>query len=668
MLAVIIDLNVKEICEYTGLSSCLQLKIPGQTLLSYITSELKYAGVNDVIVYSKYYTECTENITLCKTLDSLQICLRKHKNENMFLVYSDGYFEFDSKKIKESAECLLSFNVTDCNNGYVCSYMSVCDFTTEYEAFADAEGRELLASDSSKGRICCAEQYKRLSGIKDYKVLCNDVLNLKTSISLPEVAEGVYVDSAVPKGDFVIVPPVYFGENVQIESGCIIGPGTVIGDNTLVSKKSCVKNSLIMKDCFISSGCFTDNIICCPNVSVRRNTAVFSGSVLGHDCTVGEGMCIENQSLIRPYTKVSDYKNSYINYKLSDNDSPAGFYGYTPEKASVLGGVLGSVYQEKRVGILCNGEINAQILRFSLLSGFMSAGVKCYDFGFGFQSQLLFFINFCELDYGIYIDGNDNGTFISFIDKNGENIPKDDFYYIKEKLLKKEVKMCKKSHCGTVDNVHGMKKIYTGILIKNIEGTLPVFPVFLCDENHINSVIESALKRVEIDDLSEKIIFRINKFGTWCEAEIKGKIYTRKRLCDFLSFYKEPTLSCNEIIREYDAVFLCFELLETVQKNKLDLSVEIENIPSFYLAERVVDFSENIPFAATHLSDYSELSYYADELIMDKGEMKLKFFKNKNISKLKLLAKSVKVENAEEITNDFERILKYLNIRTEDLT
>ena len=33
------------------------------------------------------------------------------------------------------------------------------------------------------------------------------ILSLKTNIILPEIAEGIYSEGEIPKGDYIIIPP-----------------------------------------------------------------------------------------------------------------------------------------------------------------------------------------------------------------------------------------------------------------------------------------------------------------------------------------------------------------------------------------------------------------------------------------------------------------------------
>ena len=128
--------------------------------------------------------------------------------------------------------------------------------------------------------------FKHLRNIRSYKSLLFDILNKKTNYKPPFVAEGVFTSGVISKGDFSIVPPVYLDEVVQIENGSVIGPNTVIYNNTLISENTSIKNSVLFENVFVSSGCFVDGAVCCDNASVKRYSAVFSGSIIGKNALI----------------------------------------------------------------------------------------------------------------------------------------------------------------------------------------------------------------------------------------------------------------------------------------------------------------------------------------------------------------------------------------------
>lgn len=660
MLAVIVEKKVKDICEYLGVDSCSELSLLTESLLEYQVKELKSIGVSEFICFGAETSVDMEAMVHLNDFSGFLDYIEKSRCKSLVLVPSNVFFEFKNcvnklnlldlssvSFVDESGEkCCALFNksyfidiIKNKDKSYLCSSDFLCDANTE---------------------INCADKVFTVENIKDYKPLINIILDSQTNISLPTVAGGVFASGQMPKGDFVIVPPVFFGENVQIESDCVIGPYTVISDNTLISGNSYVKSSILLNDCFVSSSCFIDNVICGENVSVRRDSAVFGGTVLGKNVTVAESTFIENDSYIRPFTNVSEYKNKSVNYKI--NESCSGFCGYSPEKAALLGGAIGSVYRGAKIGIMCNDEINAQILKYAVVSGLMSTGVKCFDFGYGFLSCLPFYVNYCELDYGIFINGTQDGTMISVVKRNSLVLSKDDFYSIKERMLKADIKRCEKEECENVHQIKGMRQIYVQNLIKNIKNELNILPVFSFSDKYIENVIQSAFSRIKYTDFKDTIFFKINENGTVCECTVNGKKYSHTRLCDFVSFFSTEQSLLDLKFWRNDAVCLCFKVLEIIGEFNLDFTTEIENIPSFYVAEKVIETDKKIPFIASRLSDNMKVSFRHNELCLEDRDLRFKIMENGKHNKIKVLARSYKEEFAREIVLDAEKLLMNIDI------
>ncbi len=669
MLGVIFDVFNKEIGNYSGNGYCSKLSLLNYDLFTHFLFELSSVGVKKTILISEIYTDYAiksdVELIVVKNIPELREYLKKCDEDVLVTLFCDSYFEFDSEMVYEYTSVLSYADFCDETGNSMCKISSFKAFCEETEAFDfNGENYVLLKKhffeSNNQPKINVVKNYHEITTLNSYKSLLVDILNNKTSVLLPRIAQGVYASGNIPKGDFVIIPPVYFGENVQIESACVIGPNTIISDNVLISSESYIKNSFLGNDVFVSSGCFADNIFCCENVVIRRNSAVFSGTVLGREATVTEGCVIENNSFIKPFVRVSEYKNNYVNYSYGDNESLSGFYGYTPEKAALLGGALGVTFENKKIGILSNGEINSNILKLALLSGFMSVGSACFDFGYSFEGSVLYFINYCEADYGVFIDGTESGTVISVVDKYGQNLSKNEFYSVKELLLNNQIPRCSKEQCKNVTNLHGMVRLYTGFLTRNITDNLQYYPVFNCPDSQIMKIISKAASKLIFSDVKEKINFNINRNGTWCEAVVDNEIYSKRKLCDFISFYDEIPTTGNREIWRYDSVFLCFKVLEIISKLRLDFTAEIKNIPSFYLAERVVSVDKNLPYIASRLSDGNELVFKNDEIELEKGNLRLKLFNNGNGNKLKILARSIKAEMAEEFAIEAEKMIRHI--------
>lgn len=173
---------------------------------------------------------------------------------------------------------------------------------------------------------------EKLSNIKVYKRLVDQMMNFDYRENLPETAQGIYSSGRIPSGEYTIIPPVYFGKDIQIESGAVIGPGTVIYDSSLVSRNSIVENSVLLGNCYISKDCFLENCICCSNVSVRRASSILSGAIIGTNAMLSEKSNIEKDNcifeitvdnkgfkrIIKKYSEAYEIKKDDLFYEIND--------------------------------------------------------------------------------------------------------------------------------------------------------------------------------------------------------------------------------------------------------------------------------------------------------------------------------------------------------------
>ncbi len=658
MIAIILDERIEELRNYMGIDFCSELSVLSGNLIESQIKELSSMGVTEFIVFKNIQTndEDKENVIYISEASRIKEKINLYSDEQIVLTFSNIYFEISEKISNSGILGLTDVSLTDDSGVFSCCILNKNDVINVFEGFLNYDDIKKYMCSMKLTEVKLADFVFKINSMFDYKTFLTSVLERKTNIALPEIAEGIFTTQNIPKGDFVIVPPVFFGDDVQVESECVIGPGTIILNKSLISQKSYIKSSVLLNDSFISSGCYLDNVLCCENVSVRRNSAIFSGSVIGRNSIISEDTFVDNGSYIRPYTRIQETKNIQINSKK--NESAAGFYGYMPEKAALLGGAIGTVCKKSKIAILCNGEINANILKYALISGLLSTGVECFDFGYGFQTSLLYYINYCNLDYGVFIDGAEDGTLISFANKKGMGMPKDIFYAVKHRMTGEHIDRCKKKYCKNIRQIRGMKSIYIQNLVNNIKADIPFFPVFKCDNKQILLVAEKALSKTKINNFEKQMIFQINDKGTTVECFYLNEHFNKKKLCEFVSFYNKNESVYNCDIWRFDAVYLCFKVIETVVNNNLDFYTEIKNIPSFYIAERIIETDKKLPFIAAKLSEKFDVSFKNDSIVFNNGDVKLKIFDDGNDRKIKLVIRNFMAESAEEFATDIELFLR----------
>ncbi len=656
MLAVIIDEKSEEIQDYLLKKSCSELSLLSCSLIEKQVAELKSCGINRVAFLGNKNSEADCEMICFDKCNKLADYIEKTEEKSIVIVSSAVYFEMKNDVMFSDFSNLTRLNLTDNEGEIACAIFNGKDVSAILSSVnVIYELPEIIFSRKNTS-VKCVDFACKVENIRNYKKLLNMILNMKTNIHLPEIAEGIYSEGEIPKGDYVIVPPVYFGGNVQVESGSVIGPYTIVESDSLISKNTYVKKSFISNNGFVSSGCFLDGVFCGENVSVRKDSAVFADSILGNNVVLSEETIIENGSLIRPFTHVSNAKNNIINYK--ENESLSGFCGYTPEKAALLGGAIGSHYKKEKIVIMCNGECNSVILKHALISGLLSTGNHCFDCGFGFLSSIIFVLMYCDIKIGVFIQGFHDGTIISVIKKDGFFISKSEFYCIKEKMLNGNIVRCNQNECGQLHTIRKIKNLYVNNLVKNISNSLNVFPVFNCRNKIINDIVKCAFSKLKCNNFKNKIYFTINETGTRVDCVCNGGRYNHEKLQDFVAFYDDINISKNWQNMRNDAVYLCFKVLEIIASNNLDFSTEIENIPLFFVAEKILESDKKIPYIASRFSTENDVLFSDSSLLVKDKNFKIKVIENDNIKKLKIFAKSYKYELAEEIALEVERFLK----------
>lgn len=649
MFVVLLDNKNNRVCEWAGVTSVLELPVFSANLFSHVYKNISRVSLEDKPIYSNTVVSFPDNVSnkMVKNLDE-----RCNKTEETTVIFfSERYIEVDDKLI-------TILNSNDCNYKIVSKHNQLLCVVTSFERFieiyrnykGDAEQNFIDVN-----REIVFDGYSIvISAPSKYKNFLTDILNKKTKIILPEIAEGVFAEEKLPQGDFSIIPPVYFDKEVQIESGTVIGPNSILLSETLVSSNSNIKNSVISKAVYVSSGCYIDNSILFNNVSVRRNSAILGNGVLGHDCFVGEESIIEDSSNIRPYTRIDEFKKNFVNYKKDNTQSPAGFYGYTPEKAALLGAAIGKVFDSPKIAIASNGELNSTALRLSIIAGLITTGAKCFDFGCSFLSSLYYFMDFCELDFAVFISGDKTGTIITVFEKRAKSLTPTQYHNIKMLMTSDNIKRCSSGECKNVRQIHGMTRMYIQNIIKDFTCNLDFTPVFNCDNKKIQRVVEIAVSKIGCITEEKQLNFHINYDGTRINVEEDGVNYQHNKLLEIVNYYN---LSKQKSLWKNDGIILCFELLKILQKHNITIADALESLPKFYIAEETAHSKNNISSILNKLADKWQVTFKEGDIYIDDGINEIRINKN-NEGEIHIVARSNSAETAKELVGDLiEKLL-----------
>ncbi len=556
-----------------------------------------------------------------------------------------------------------------------------------------------------------------IGDLDSYKESQKDMLTGKVKCSLTPTTEGIYAKTALPKGDFVVIPPSYIGDGVQIENGAIIGPNTVIDDNCLIGAGSKIRESIILENSYVSSLCSINSSIVSKGASIKKGASLFEGSAVGANAIIGEYATVSGGILIWPNREVSSGVSANDNLKygvcskiMLINDGLEGDFGVdlTPERAAVLGSAVASVEENVRVGVGIDGFVNSQALKYGLLGGLISCGARVWDFSSCFESQMYFYTAFCGLRYGIYISGGKKGTSIKISEKGGLSLTRNSERDICANLSKSEFKRCGYDHCKSVTDMQSVNMMYMRELCSQAKVEIAGMDVgIICSNTRITDVMAHALERLGCDSNSDDLIIRINETGTRCSVFEKGLGFSFEKLLAAAAYHElksgadvalpwdaphiitnigeslgrnvyryaeNPVHGTQDKAREAgikqlwarDALFLSIKILSIMRQQEKTLKELIKELPEFYVANKSVDIDVSPAKISKKLID-EKFQNSEDEGIVytgDKGYAKVQVKSSGDA--LRIITEAVSVEAAEELCTDIEAIIKRISIDIKD--
>lgn len=645
----VFEIENEALKKYFGYNSYLDLPVFHKTLGDCIFNEMLLCGADDIKVLTFDEYTCDSNISV----------------DNVFVIFSNNYLVTDSDDFLKAKDYLKEFYLSDscdeicglyCSSGVFDAVIKECSDICDFQ-------NKIREKYFDFPEIRCVKKYISINKWDDYFKLAEYGFESESYLNLPEVAQGIYTPSEIPKGDYVIIPPVYIGEGVQIERGSIVGPCTIISDNVLVAENSDIKRSVVFDNTYISDNCFIDGALCCSNISVRRNSAVFKGSVIGLDSIIGENTVLENCTMLSRGTKISNITAADSCCNAGQSAEGTVFYGYTPVKAALLGCCLGNVLEMPSIAVMSDGELNSTSLKLSLLGGLVSVGAGCYDFGNGFLSSIYYCMNFCELQYGLFISGNSSGTVITLIDAKNNGLSHIQMNKLSRLLSNEQIKLSKSYQCKKIRVITSLGRLYISNLVNIIKHSLCFLPVIECENRCIRIIVNSALSKLKINSNSVSPVFRINEQGTKLSAEYNDRQFNHETLKRIVSYYSylDSRKSKPDNSALSDAVILCFKIMAILSEHKISL-IDAENVlPRVYVADGEVVFDKALSSLASHISEYTDVSYKGNKLMIDDNNVKISISEIKNNSRLKITVKASSFDFAEEITGKLIEYIKRCN-------
>ena len=569
----------------------------------------------------------------------------------------------------------------------------------------------LLLQKFKIGSFVALGYWRKICDVENYKAVQFDIINGKVNKKIPFVAEGIFTKSTIPHGNFVIVPPVYFGENVQIESGAVIGPFTVIGDGSLVSKGSKIRESVLFKSVYVSSGCSVNGALLAEGVSVKKGASLFERCVIGQESVIGEESVITNDVLVWPNKTIENGVTVNENVKYSSptnnaiqfNDMIFGDFGVelTPEKTARLGAAIGTLFDGVRVGVGIDGETNSLALKCGLLGGLISVGAKSFDFSECFYSQIFYYSAFCDVDVAVFINGGENGVSLSFCEKGGLSLSGEKLRKLETILKHNEFNRCSGGDCQSVSVIKDIDNMYLGEITRqfgeteiNLQGVL-----FCCGNKILTACVSKTFERLGISSENEDFIVKINNIGTKITVVENSVSFSHEKILAIVAYNEmkkgndvalpwdapqiitalgnslgrktyrvmssdvfsaegiKPKNSEIEQLWSRDAVLLMFKLLKLMSVEQKSVKALSEELPEFYVAKKVmqIDVSPSVISKTLLQNDFKTDENGSVSMKNKKGFVRVK--SDESGKKLRIITEAVNAELAEELCGETQKLI-----------
>lgn len=637
MRGYVLEVENEALKDYFGYKSFLDMPIFHKTLGDCILNEMRLCGADEIksIVF-----------------DDFIACNQEDYNYAL-VFFSNNFISVDDEDFSKRKKYLKVFYLTNSDDkvcGLYCSKELFKCILKECTDMIDFYNKVIVKFFDFPSFVC-VKKCITITECKDYFSLIKACFKDDVHLNLPELAQGIYTSSKIPKGDYVIVPPVYIGDDVQIERGTVIGPFTAIYNNVLIAGEANVKESVVFDNAYISDNCFVDKTMCCNNASIRRNSAIFEGCVVGADTIVGECTLVENDTLIPIGSKISSIKSIDTSCGFGLSDEGASFYGFTPIRAALLGSCLGNALDMPMIAVMADGELNSAALKLSLLGGLVSTGCGCYDFGNGFLSSIYFYMNFCELRYGIFVNGNSSGTIMTFIDLKNKGLSHFVHNKLGSLLLSEQIKFADASQCKKIRTVTSLGRLYISNLVNIVKFPLNFLPAFECENKSIRYVANTAVTKLKINIKENTVLFKINDYGTKISAEYNGLSFNNETLIRIASYYSFLDGSMNNSCDFKDAVITCFRLINVLAKYNVNLIEAEKSLPSVYVADGEVEFKKSLSSLVSHISEYTDVSYKNNIIVVNKKDADISITEADN-HRIKITVKASSFDAADEIVGE----------------
>ena len=531
-----------------------------------------------------------------------------------------------------------------------------------------------------------------------------DIFDGKFKSPVNQSASGIYLKDNLPDGDYGINPPVYFGSDVEIADGAVIGPYAVVDDNCFIGENARVRRSAVLENSSLSADSSVTGAVVCSGAALKKGAAMFEGSVAGSGCVIGENASVKPNVLIWPGKIIGS--GAIVSENVKYGNLKTDFLGengplLNAETCVKLGYTVAATKNGKKVGAAHDGTKKSSAMHLALLSGLADGGSSVWDFGECFEAELRFLVGICSLDSGMFIS-NDEECRISLCGENGLTPCRAFEREVENGMSRCEFHGTDEKSIKGISDMSGLKTLYVQELMKQFGNVSEGFSVSVkCENGRIFNLISNCFYRLGMNKKSE-IILNINCSGTEVYAETgNGRIgfekllaiccfdemrkgrdvavpYTAPDYLDLIAkkhgrrvmrYLTTPADNSDTTARKLakkqvfvrDALFMCAKLVSIMNERCMTIEMLASEIPEKYFESKI--FSVN--FSVSELSDIigadrnESASGEGVRLMREKGSLLV--VPERGGEKIKVLAEADSMEIADELCAEIEEKISSFN-------
>ncbi len=309
--------------------------------------------------------------------------------------------------------------------------------------------------------------------------------------------------------------PSFIGSGSAVSADAEIGPYAVIGRNNQIDGRVSVERTVLWNGNYIGASTTLTGATICDNCQIGKGVDVYEGAVIGDKSRIGEFAAIRPGVKIWPEKTIGQgtiQQTSLIwghsvFHSLFDEDGISGLPNIEliPELAGrIAASYASNLRKGSTVSVSCDEYPYCSILKFSVISSLLAAGVQVRDIGVMPVPVVRYEIRRSNSVGGIHIrsaeDGEDKPIVIQFFDAEGLPIEKATERKIENAFLQEDFSRPDPRSIGSLEQGTQIADLYIYEVLSRIRTEAIVRRrfkvVFCCESQPVLSIMQPILEQL----------------------------------------------------------------------------------------------------------------------------------------------------------------------------